>query len=203
MVFDYKKWQSVSTTAVADVMETPLMLSAALRPLDMASKIVGQAFTVQLQWNHVGFLWKAIASAQAGDVLVITGCRDQLAYMGDIMAGAAQKRAIQGVIMNGCIRDSHSIYQSQFPVFSLGYTPQAAPIGESIGKMNVSVMLESVQICPGDILVGDNDGIIAIPRKIADEVLMQAAHKEEKDEQRKALLQDDSGLMNFLKEKMR
>lgn len=203
MVFDYKKWQTVSTTAVADVMKDPVVLPYSLRPLDMTSRMVGQAFTVQLQWNHVGFLWKAIASAQAGDILVITGCRDQLAYMGDIMAGAAQKRAIQGVIMNGCIRDSQSIRQSQFPVFSLGYTPKAAPIGESIGKMNVPVMLGPMPICPGDILVADNDGILAIPRKIADEVLTQAAHKEETDTKRKMLLQDENRLMNFLKEKMR
>ncbi|MFV0618271.1 MAG: RraA family protein [Megasphaera sp.] len=203
MVFDYKKWQSVSTTAVADVMETPLMLPAALRPLNMASRIVGQAFTVQLQWNHVGFLWKAIASAKAGDILVITGCRDRLAYMGDIMAGTAQSQGIQGVIMNGYIRDSHSICQSRFPVFSLGYTPKAAPIGKSIGMMNVPIMLGQVPIAPGDILVADNDGILSIPRTIADEVLTKAAHKEDADTKRKLLLQDENWLMNFLKEKMR
>lgn len=118
-----------------------------------------------------------------GDILVVDGAGyTDRALVGGMMLAYAQLRKLGGFVVNGAIRDLDDIRAGTIPVFAKAVTPQG-PYREGPGEMNVPVVCGGQVVMPGDILVGDEDGIVVIPRLDAPE-LLEAAKKNLEEEQR-------------------
>jgi 4-hydroxy-4-methyl-2-oxoglutarate aldolase len=152
-----------------------------IRPVWPESKFCGVALTVKSRPGDNLMLHKAVSLAQPGDVLVVDNDGFlEAGLWGEIITVAAMQKGIVGLVTNGAVRDTLPIRELGFPVFAAGIsikgTTKVVP-----GKINHPLSFEGVIINPGDIIVGDNDGIVAIPPAEA-EKLLAAAHAKEESE---------------------
>ena len=119
---------------------------------------------------------KAIDIAQSGDIIVIAAEGDtHSAILGEIMVHMAEKKGVAGYLIDGCIRDSEAIQEMDFPVFAIGVSPKG-PYKDGPGEINFPVSCGGVIINPGDIIVGDRDGVVVIPPSEA-KIIYQEAKK--------------------------
>ncbi len=144
--------------------------------------LLGTAFTVKVPDGDNVFVHRALDLAQAGDVIVIdgNGCTSR-SLMGEIMFTYAQNKGIAGIIVDGAIRDSDALKELDIPVYAAGITPQG-PYKNGPGEINVPVSCGGQVVFPGDILVGDADGICVIRASEAEKIV-DAVHKKFDGEQ--------------------
>jgi regulator of RNase E activity RraA len=117
---------------------------------------------------------KAIDTAARGDVIVVdAGGEVTYAIIGDIMSSLAEKRGVAGFVIYGAIRDSAEIGARRFPVYACGVTHRG-PYKNGPGEINAPVALGGMVVHPGDIIVGDADGVVALPLAHAGEILALA-----------------------------
>ncbi|EGU61842.1 demethylmenaquinone methyltransferase [Vibrio nigripulchritudo ATCC 27043] len=135
-----------------------------------------------------GLMFEALDSLKPNDVYVCTGSSPDYALWGGLMSTRAIKLGAAGAILDGYIRDSNEILSLNFPVASRGcYAQDQGPRGKVI-NYNVPLRVGQVQIQPGDIIFGDCDGVLCIPKEIEDEVISKALEKVRgESEVRKAL----------------
>ncbi|MDA8228323.1 MAG: 4-carboxy-4-hydroxy-2-oxoadipate aldolase/oxaloacetate decarboxylase [Desulfitobacterium hafniense] len=149
-------------------------MDCGIKPVFPEARMAGPAFTARLQPGDNLGAHIALNQAPAGSVLVLdfrgyTGAGP----FGEIMALACQQRGLAGVVINGACRDSLNIKELGFPVFVRGLNP-GGTVKESLGEMNVPVSCGGVTVNPGDIVVGDADGVVVIPQENAEAVLEKA-----------------------------
>lgn len=151
-----------------------------LKPYNKAP-LLGTAFTVRVPAGNNLMFNRAIDLAQPGDVIVVDGGGYmERALCGEIMMSHAKKRGIAGFVINGCIRDVEATAEMDFPVYALGVNPNG-PLKNGPGEINTPVVCGGMAILPGDILVGDADGLVVIRPEDAEEVAQKAA-KQNADE---------------------
>ena len=126
-------------------------------------------------------LHKAIASATTGDVLVVNvSGHYESGYWGENMTVAAQARGLRGLVIDGCVRDADPIEALGFPVFCRGLCIHGTTkFGR--GTLNQPIVICNVTIQPGDIIVGDCDGVVVVPRDRLDETISAALTREAKE----------------------
>ncbi len=133
-------------------------------------KLCGTAITVQARPGDNLLSLKAIEVAQPGDVIVIATQGDTaLSVWGGFMSMMAARRGIAGVVTDGVIRDVEQSREAGLPIYAVGVTP-AAPTKEGTGQINTSISCGGVVVEPGDIVVGDEDGVVVVPRHEAEAV---------------------------------
>jgi RraA family protein len=138
--------------------------------------LVGTAFTVKVPSGDNLMAQVALDYAQPGDIIVIDGAGyENRALVGGMMMAYAETRGIGGFVVNGAIRDLEDIKKSEIPVFAKAVTP-LGPYREGPGEIGVPVVCGGQVVMPGDILVGDIDGLVVVPRRDAEE-LLEAARK--------------------------
>lgn len=153
-----------------------------LKPYNKAP-LLGTAFTVRVPAGNNLMFNRAIDLAKPGDVIVVDGGGYmERALCGEIMMSHAKKRGIAGFVINGCIRDVEAAAQMDFPVYALGQNPNG-PLKNGPGEINTPVVCGGMAILPGDILVGDTDGLVVIRPEDAKEVAQKAA-KQNADEKK-------------------
>lgn len=146
----------------------------ALRP---RMKVAGPAFTVEVRPGDNLMIHAAMTLAKPGDVLVIDGKGDQsAALMGTIMMTACKQLGLAGVVMDGAVRDSLEIAEMDYPVFSVGTNPNG-PTKQVGGRIGHPVSVGGVTVNPGDFIIGDGDGVVAVEREKIESLLPLAAHK--------------------------
>lgn len=178
------EFRNIPTTCISDALEGLNNLHPAIKPLKEVYKIAGRALTVKIPVGDNLAVLKAIRSANLGDILVVDAKGDQYrAIAGDFVVGMAQILGLGGIVVDGVIRDM--IKALNFPVFSRG-TTVAASGKAGVGEINVPVSCGGVSINPGDIIVGDADGVVVIPQAMEQEVLTKSLEKLEKDQIREA-----------------
>jgi RraA family protein len=126
------------------------------------SRLLGQALTVRVRSGDNLMIHKALQMGGAGDVLVIDGdgCTDR-ALMGEIMKRVAQLRRFSGLVIDGAIRDVASYREDNFPCYARGVCHRG-PYKEGPGEINVPVSISGVIVKPGDIVIGDDDGVVFV-----------------------------------------
>lgn len=136
--------------------------------------LLGTAFTVKVPSGDNLVAQVALDYAKPGDIIVIDGAGyTDRALVGGMMLAYAQMRGLGGFVVNGAVRDLEDINNSSLPVFALSATP-LGPYQDGPGEINVPVSCGGQVVMPGDILVGDVDGIVVIPRKDAESLLAAA-----------------------------
>lgn len=180
------KYRNVPTTCISDTMQGLTNMDSAIKPLKEEYRIAGRAFTVKMPVGENLAVLQAIRKAQPGDILVIDAKGDTYrAIAGDFIVGLAKTLGIQGIVVDGVIRDIIGIKQLDFPVFCRG-TTVAASGKAGWGEINVPISCGGVHVQPGDIIVGDADGVTVVPQASEEDILRKALDKLEKDQAREA-----------------
>lgn len=164
-------------------------VGARLAPFHRTGTLAGTAFTVKTRPGDNLMVHKAIDMAEPGDVLVIDagGALDH-AIIGELMAGWARKRGIAGFVIDGAIRDSNELSQGDYPVYAAGVTHRG-PYKDGPGEINVVVSVGGMVVRPGDLVAGDHDGVLAIPREDAGRVIADAEAQNRKEQAAMAAIQ--------------
>jgi RraA family protein len=154
-----------------------------LRRYNPRGKLVGIALTVRTRIGDNLMIHKALNMAQPGDVLVVDGGGDiSQALVGEIMKAYAQTRGVVGFVIDGAIRDAAAFTSDDFPCYARGETHKG-PYKDGPGEIHVPVTVGGLVIQPGDIIVGDEDGIVALSPAIAEEVLAAARRQAAREAQ--------------------
>lgn len=178
VVNDARQFQAA---ILADVAGRRGTMHGRISPVDIRMALAGPAFTVEVRPGDNLMIHAAIALAQPGDILVIDGKGDQTAaLMGTLMLSACKKRGLGGVIVDAAIRDRLELLELDFPVFSVGFNP-AGPTKMVAGRINHAISAGGTMVQPGDLIVGDADGVVVIEREKAASMI-ELAHKKVADE---------------------
>lgn len=163
-------------------------LPSAIKPIAANMKVCGPAYTVQTMPRDNVLLHRAYAYAQAGDVL-IANCSGfyEAGYWGDLMSLGAKTKGINGLVIDACVRDADDIEAMGFPVFSRGLCIRGTS-NHGDGILNEPIIIGEVLINPGDIVVGDRDGVVVVPKNKIEEAIEKAIAREAKEERTRAEL---------------
>lgn len=152
----------------------------AIKPVHPHFRICGPAVTVHSPPGDNLWLHYAIYAAQPGDVLVVhTGGKFDHGYWGEVMSTAAKARHLGGLVIDGCVRDFQLLGEVGFPVFSRGLCIRGTGKDtEAIGWINAPVLFEDLTVRPGDMVIGDNDGVVVIPASDAAHVITASEQRD-------------------------
>jgi RraA family protein len=182
--------QAYKGLPVANISDCMARMSAAgprLRPMHRGGPLAGPALTVKTRPGDNLMIHKALTMAQPGDVIVVDAGGDLTnALFGEIMVATAVKLGLAGIVLNGAVRDSEEIGQGDFPLYAAGVSHRG-PYKDGPGEVNVPIAIDGMVIHPGDLIVGDADGLLCVPREQA-EAILAATH--EKMEAEKKMLAD-------------
>ena len=155
-------------------------LPAAIKPVAPGFRICGTAITVHSPGGDNLWLHRALVLAQPGDVLVVyTNGIYEHGYWGEVMTTAAKVRGLAGLVIDAAVRDAELLERIGFPVFSRGLSIRGTGKDYgAIGWINEPVLIGNVTVNAGDLIVGDRDGVVAIPRARAADVVQKAAKRE-------------------------
>lgn len=170
-------YRQVPVATISDSMNRMTAGGATLRPMHRAGVLAGPALTVKCRPGDNLMVHYALDIAQAGDVIVVDAGGDLTnAIIGELMVAYALKKRLGGMVINGAIRDAASIAAGNFPLFAAGITHRG-PYKDGPGEINVSIAINGMVIEPGDMIVGDDDGLLCIPFDEVDDVLKKASAK--------------------------
>src|SRR5450631_884733 len=173
-------------------------LDSGMKPLDPASRLAGPALTVDTWPADNLMLHYALLKAKPGDVLVV----DAKAFIeagpwGDVLTAAAMKVGVSGLVINGAVRDAAMIVDSGFPVFCRGLSIKGTTKHQP-GRVNVPVCIGGVVIHPGDIVVGDRDGVAIVAADSVDATLAAAEAREAKENGFRAAINEGQMTVDLL-----
>jgi 4-hydroxy-4-methyl-2-oxoglutarate aldolase len=178
------QFKEIPVTCISDAMQGLYNLEASIKPLKENYKFAGRALTVKMPVGDNLAVLKAIWTAKPGDILVIDAKGDTYrAIAGEFVVGMAQTLGLGGIVVDGVIRDIIGIKQLNFPVFCKG-TTVAASTKTGLGEVNVPISCGGTTIYPGDVIVGDTDGVTVIPQHNEQEILRKSLDKLKKDKER-------------------
>lgn len=173
-----------AASILADVAGRRGTLDGRIRPLSRSTRLCGPAFTIEVRPGDNLMIHAAIALARPGDVLVVDGKADRsCALMGAIMMTACKTLGIGGVVLDGAHRDTEALLALGFPVYSVGSNPNG-PTKSVPGRINWPISCGGVAVNPGDLVVGDGDGVVVVERERAESLLILAAKKVEDERTR-------------------
>lgn len=180
------------------VLSRQCLMRPTMRPVYDGARICGQAVTC---YNYPGdnlMLHAALRFAEAGDVIVATnGGETQGALWGDMATLFAQLKGIAGAVIDGSARDTAAIAQMQFPVFATSISV-SHPEKRGPGSANVPVVMAGVVVNPGDLIVADADGVMAIPPEFVEAAVVNAEARAAKEEAMRAKLKDGATMYELL-----
>lgn len=163
-------------------------LDSAIKPLEPTRRLAGPALTVDAAPADNLVLHYALTKAHRGDVLVVDAKGfTEAGVWGDILSLAATAIGLAGLVVDGAVRDAEAIIAMGFPVFSRGLSIKATSKVRT-GSVNTPVVVGGVRIAAGDIVVGDRDGLVAIPQAELEATLLAADARVEKEERLRAAI---------------
>lgn len=164
----------LSPTTLADCLPRKQIMDSSIRPLwREMPRIAGPAYTVSCGPGDNLMLHAAIYRAPPGSVIVVETIDADFALAGGNVCAVAQKNGIAAFVLEGAVRDVAEIRAARFPVFCKGVIPKAGS-KDFIGSLNAAVTCGGVLIEPGDVIVGDEEGIVVVPHAAQDTVLAAA-----------------------------
>lgn len=154
---------------IDDCMNRTAAIHQDIRPMNSA-KLLGPAFTVKVPEGDNLMFHKSMDMAKAGDVIVIdAGGMTGRAIFGELMLTYCKSRGIAGVIVDGAIRDKDTISKMDIPVYARGITPNG-PYKNGPGEINTVISFGGQVVRPGDLIIGDEDGVIVVKPEEAREL---------------------------------
>ena len=171
-----------SVPELCDGMDLYNTMNYEIKPMVTTQKIVGPAFTVKVPLGEGAIVTSALEQLKSGDVIVIAGhgnCKSS--YWGDHRSFCAQFQNAEGVVIDGAFRDIDECEKIGFPIYAINTTPATAS-KSGLGELNVTVSCGGVVVNPGDIIIGDRNGVCVIAPDKAKEIIDKAKKKVEAQE---------------------
>lgn len=176
------EFRTVATAIISDNLAR-LQSAVGLRPFHAGGAMAGTALTVRTCAGDNLYIHKALEFVRPGDVIVVDGGGDiTRALVGEIMTTIARTRGAAGIVIDGAIRDAGAIARSGFPCFARAAIHRG-PYKNGPGEINVPVSVGGLIVEPGDIVVGDEDGVVAFPQSDAVELLRAVRQQEAREAQ--------------------
>lgn len=180
------KLRKYDTTLLADGANARVWMEHSIKPIEERMKIVGQAITVKLTLGDSLLVSKAVDVAKPGDVIVIDGAgTSRNALWGDMKSLSCKHKGLEGAVIDGAFRDLDGCREIGFPLFAK-YVIPGSSTKNSLGEINIPINCGGVIVNPGDIVVGDNNGVVVLPYDRIDEIIENAEKKVSWVEQTKA-----------------
>jgi 4-hydroxy-4-methyl-2-oxoglutarate aldolase len=195
-------WRTVPSAVVADRLNGRCHADARIRPVRPfapGAMLVGSAVTAWCEPADYGPVHHAIAVGQPGDVIVVAaGGRRDAALIGELLSGAARRKGIAGVLVDGAVRDVNTLAQwTDFPVFTRWITPRG-PSSMERGSVNDTIVFGGIPVSPFDVVVGDDDGLVIVPQAVSERTLaLCLAHVAAEKKWETALAKGDTTVETF------
>lgn len=174
-------FKNLPTSTLSDAMGRHGAIDAAIRPVYDNIHMVGCALTVLCFPGDNVMTHKALTMVAPGDVLVVDDGDYNTGCFGYKSAMLARARGGVGVIVSGSVRDVAALRQDRFPTFARSISPRA-PQKNTPGSINVPVHIGGLVVNPGDIIVGDDDGVVVVPLAMAEDVLAKARIRDRREQ---------------------
>lgn len=176
--------KKLNTTLISDALGCTGSMDYQVKPVAPGMKVVGTALTVDMRAGDNLFLHQGIYCGGQGYVLVADGKgHTENAYLGELMAGAAKAMGLEGIVIDGFVRDKEMLGEIGLPIFAKGFIPNG-PFKNGPGAINTPISCAGVTVHPGDLIVGDEDGVIVVPKDKIEDALQKAENKLEYEEKR-------------------
>lgn len=176
------RFRSIPVANVSDVMSRISAAGSRIRPMHRSGLLAGPALTVKTRPGDNLMLHKAIDMAAPGDVIVVDAGGDLTnSLMGELMLAHAIKRGVAGFVLDGAIRDSQALFERNLPVFAAGVTHRG-PYRDGPGEIGFPISIDGMIVEPGDLILGDWDGVVAVPQDLAETVYAAAKAKNEAED---------------------
>jgi len=192
------KLQVFGSATVYEALGRVGAMDHAIKPLDSRRSVVGRAFTVDSAPGDNLTVHYGASLASRGDVLVV----DAKAFVaagpwGDVLSHYAMNRGIAGLVIDGSVRDSRAIMDMEFPVFCRG----VCIIGTdkvNLGRVNEPIVCGGVTVRPGDVIVGDADGVAVVPRELVGDAYEASAKREQAENNLRSAIARGASLIDLL-----
>jgi 4-hydroxy-4-methyl-2-oxoglutarate aldolase len=189
-VIDYAAIAALGVATVHEAAGRVGIVDVPLIRVVPGSRVAGPARTALCQPGDNTMVHAAVAHARPGDVLVLTSTEPApVALVGELLATQAQRQGVAGVLVDGAIRDLDELAELGLPIWTRHVRAQGATKGQ-VGKLDVPVVVGRVEIRPGDLVVLDGDGALALPAERLDEVLPLAVERTERETAMRRRYQD-------------
>ncbi len=175
------------TPVVGDILDvmgyTHQFLPQAIRPIKEGMKLAGKAMTVLMidvfgpQKKPFGLLTEALDQLSENEIYIATGGTKRCAYWGELLTATARTRKAVGAVLDGWHRDTPQVLEQNWPVFSCGCYAQDSSVRTQVVDFRCPIEIGQVTIEDGDIIFGDIDGVLVIPKAIAEEVVVKSLEK--------------------------
>lgn len=175
-------FQDISTATLSDAMGRHGAMSSQIRPIYENIRMVGSALTVLCFPGDNVMTHKALQMVEPGDVLMVDDGDYDTGCFGHKSALHARSKGGTGIVVSGSVRDVAMLRRDRFPTFARGVSPRA-PQKNTPGSINVPVHIGGIVIHPGDIVVGDDDGVVVVPLVMASEILAKAKLRDRKEQE--------------------
>lgn len=158
------------TTDISDALNRLYTMTSDIKNIVNDQRLIGVACTVKLYPGDNLMVHKALDVAKPGDVVVVdAGGQKSTAVFGDLVASKAKHRGIVGFVIDGLMRDLAAVKDVGLPVFALGTTP-IGPLHRGPGEVNFPISCGGIVVNPGDLIVGDEDGVMVVRNEFAEEI---------------------------------
>src|SRR5690349_16071913 len=189
----------LDTTSLSDAMDRLGIAGQCLgiKPLDHRFRMAGRAFTILYgpAGSPPGTVGDYIDDVAPGSVIVLdNGGRENATVWGDILTWVAHKRGIAGTVIDGACRDTHLARELGYPVYSRSYSMRTGKDRVQVEAVNATVNIGDARVAPGDLLRGDADGVLVIPRAHEDAVLSAAEEIDATEQQIRDAVNDGKTL---------
>ncbi|NKE68483.1 RraA family protein [Ramlibacter sp. RBP-2] len=183
-------YRELPVATVSDVLGPGHVLHARVKPLAPGMRVLGPAYTLRLPVSDNLGMHVAVKDAQPGDVVVADQQGGQLAApVGEIMAAAAHHKGLAGIVLDGVVRDAARLRAAGWPVFATGVHAQQCR-KDGPAWLREPMTCAGVEVRSGDIVLGDDDGVVVIPLERAEAVAREVVQKIEKESQRIAAISE-------------
>ncbi|QNQ98961.1 MULTISPECIES: RraA family protein [Pseudomonas] len=197
------RYRDIPVANVSDSMHRMTAGGSRLRPMHRQGVLAGPALTVKARPGDNLMLHHALDIAEPGDVIVVDAGGDlSNALIGEMMVAYAVKRGVAGIVINGAIRDAANIGAGDFPLFAAGISHRG-PYKDGPGEINVPIAIDGMVIEPGDLVIGDDDGLLCVPYDHVAEVYDRAAAKHAAEEKQMQQIAEGTNDRSWVLESLR
>ncbi|MEU7830022.1 MULTISPECIES: methyltransferase [unclassified Nonomuraea] len=165
---------ALPTANIGDAMDRLGILDSRIRPVWPGARVAGRAFTIWTRSGDNALIHQALEVVGAGDVIVVNGGGDESrALIGELIGQRAKNSGVAGFVIDGAVRDAEGLGEMGMPVFARAVTP-AGPYKNGPGHLGRTIAVGGVAVAPGDLILGDADGVVVVPLAEAERVAQAA-----------------------------